>query len=238
MEIEQNNILTKEYVYKLYNQFIEQCLLQDNSILTHESGIFSIVNLFKVKTYFLDAAIEGSGPSYWDKIKLQFQNANYEERLCFAHLNWLWYLPANDIKPFTKEETPYLILADEEFKNRFETNKRENYFPTIGIGSAGQYHKTNKPMEINFLLILCILIKQEVEKGTIKTADEVNQFIIDNANIVFENNQFNIPEREFKTLENRIFSMQSLLLHLAKPDYYEAIASQQDKIAIKSNFQN
>lgn len=237
METEQLNILTKEYVYELYNQFVKQCLLQDNSILTSESSIFSIANLFKVKTYFLDAAIEGNAATYWDKIKLQFQNANYEERLCFAHLNWLWYLPANDIKPITKKDTPYWILNNEEFITRFDSNKKENYFPTVGIGSAGQYHKTNKPMEINFLLILCILIKQEVEKGIIKTVEDVNAFIIENADAVFTTNGFNIPEREFKLLENRIFSMQSLIMHLAKPEYYEAIASKQDKMAIKSNFQ-
>jgi 5-methylcytosine-specific restriction protein B len=237
METEQNNILTKEYVYALYNKFVEHCLLEDNSILTNETGIVTLDNLFKVKTYFLDAAIDGNASSYWEKIKLQFENANYEERLCFAHLNWLWYLPANDIKPITKKDTPYWILNNEEFIARFETTKKENYFPTVGIGSAGQYHKTNKPMEINFLLILCIIIKQAVKKGTIKTVEEVNKFIIENANTVFTTNEFEIPEREYKILENRLFSMQSLLMHLAKPDYYEAIASQQDKIAIKSNFQ-
>lgn len=238
MEIQQINISSPEYVYELYNQFVENCLLQDNSILTNEKDIVSLANLFKVKAYFLDAAIDGNAATYWDKIKLQFENANYEERLCFAHLNWLWNLPANDIKPITKKETPYWILADEDFKNRFETNKKDNYFPTVGIGSAGQYHKTNKPMEINFLLMLSILIKQEVEKGTIKTVEEVNHFIITNAETVFATNTFNIPEREYKLLENSYFSMQSLLLHLAKPDYFEAIASKQDKMAIKANFQS
>lgn len=238
METEHINIMNKEYVYELYNQFVLECLLQDNSILTDETTIFSLDNLFKVKACFLDEAIVGNASTYWDKIKLQFEKANYEERLCFAHLNWLWYLPANDIKPITKKDTPYWILADEEFINRFETNKKENYFPMVGIGSAGQYHKTNKPMEINFLLILCILIKQEVKNGNITTTEEVNAYIVQNADNVFNTNDFSIPEREYKLLEKRAFSMQSLLLHLAKPDYYEAIASIQDKMAIKSNFQS
>ncbi|MDI1255882.1 MAG: AAA family ATPase [Flavobacterium sp.] len=236
MQNEFLNIKTKEYVYELYSQFIEHCLLQDNSILTNESDIFSISNLFKVKTYFLDAAIEGSGPSYWDKIKLQFQNANYEERLCFAHLNWLWYLPANDIRSDTKRDTPYLILDGEEFKIRFATSKKDGYFPEVGVGSAGQYHKTNKPMEINYLLILCILTKQEVAKGIITSAEEVNAFIIENSDKVFDTNKFNIPEKEYKILKSRAFSMESLMLHLAKPSYYQAIASMQHKLAIKSNF--
>lgn len=226
----------KQYVYILYQNFIEHCLLKDNSVLTNEEDIFSISNLFKVKEYFLDAAIEGNAATYWDKIKLQFQEANYEVRLCFAHLNWLWYLPANDIKPDTKEQTPSWILDDKEFKARFESNKKAHYFPKEGIGSAGQYHKTNKPMEINFLLILCILIKQEVNNGFLKTAEDINTFIIGNANKVFEENTFNVPEREYKLLKTRSFAMESLILHLAKPDYFEAIASKQDKEAIKSNF--
>ncbi|HZJ36039.1 MAG TPA: hypothetical protein VFD29_05395 [Gillisia sp.] len=85
----------KKDVYQLYNNFIEDCLLKNSSILTNEADIFNISNLFKVKQYFLDAAIDGNADTYWDKIKIQFQEANYEVRLCFAHLNWLWYLPAN-----------------------------------------------------------------------------------------------------------------------------------------------
>lgn len=238
MEIEDLNVTTKDYVYELYNQFIEHCLLRDNSVLTHESDIFTSKNLFEVKKYFLDAAIEGNTENYWEKIKLQFQEANYEVRLCFTHLNWLWYLPANDIKPTTKQETPLLILETDDFITRFKEHQKDNYYPKVGIGSAGQYHKTNKPMEINFLLILCILIKQEVENRKIKTPEEVNAFIIEQANTVFDNNQFIIPEREYKLLEKRAFSMQSLILHLAKPEYYEPIASIQDKVAIKSNFQS
>tara|TARA_R110002111_G_scaffold296_1_gene2753 strand:- start:5631 stop:7439 length:1809 start_codon:yes stop_codon:yes gene_type:complete len=226
----------RQHVYQLYNSFIEHCLLEHNSVLTNEEDIFSLANLFRVKELFLDAAIEGSGPSYWDKIELQFQDANYEVRLCFAHLNWLWYLPANDIKPETKRDTPSWILENEEFIERFNTNKKEQYFPQIGVGSAGLYYKTNKPMEINFLLILCILIKQNVEKGELKKIADINKYIIDKVYSVFDENTFNIPEKEYKLLENRAFAMQNLIMHLAKPEYYEPIASKQDKAAIKSNF--
>lgn len=235
--MEHANRNSKEYVYQLYNQFVENCLLQNDSVLTNESAIFTIENLYKVKTYFLDAAIDGNESTYWDKIKRQFENANYEERLCFAHLNWLWYLPANDITPQTKKDTPYWILDSEAFKTRFDTHKKDDYFPEIGVGSAGQYHKTNKPMEINYLLILCILIKQEVANGKITTADSVTAFIIENSDKVFDTNTFTIPEKEFSLLKRRAFSMESLMLHLAKPSYYEAIASMQHKTAIKSTFQ-
>ena len=232
------SIENREYVYTLYSQFIENCLLKDNSILSNEEQIVTLDNLFKVKAYFLDAAIEGSAETYWDKIKQQFQEASYEVRLCFTHLNWLWYLPANDITVNTKRDTPHWVLHKEEFITRFDKHKKENYFPLEGVGSAGQYHKTNKPMEINFLLILCILIKQEIANGTLKNIDDVNTFIINNADNVFNENTFNIPEREYLLLENRSFAMQSLIMHLAKPDYYEAIASKQDKANIKSNFKS
>ncbi|TYC14773.1 AAA domain-containing protein [Bizionia gelidisalsuginis] len=227
---------TKHEVYQLYNSFIENCLLKDNSVLTNEEDIFSITNLYEVKKHFLDAAIDGNAATYWDKIKLQFQEANYDVRLCFAHLNWLWYLPADDIKPETKEQTPLWILDNEDFKAQFETNKKPQYFPVRGVGSAGQYHKTNKPMEINFLLILCIFIKKTIENGTILTADDINTYILENASTIFDENTFNIPGREYKLLKTKSFAMESLMMHLAKPDYYEAIASKQDKEAIKSNF--
>ncbi|WP_159017839.1 McrB family protein [Algibacter sp. L3A6] len=227
---------SKQYVYQLYTNFVEHCLLKNNSVLTNENDIFSLSNLFKVKECFLDAAIEGNEKTYWDKIKTQFQDANYEVRLCFAHLNWLWYLPANDMKSETKRDTPYWILEKEEFTTRFNTNKKENYYPQVGVGSAGQYHKTNKPMEINFLLILCISIKKAVEKGELKTVLDVNKFIIENADNVFDENTYDIREKIYKLLDKISFAMQDLILHLAKPEYYEPIASKQHKTAIKSNF--
>lgn len=238
MEAKPINIHTHEYVYELYRQFVKECLLQNNSVLTNESEIFSIANLLKVKACFLDAAIQGSASTYWEKIALQFNDADYEVRLCFVHLNWLWYLPANDITADTKRDTPYWILKSEDFKTRFNDSKKEHYFPFVGVGSAGQYHKTNKPMEINFLLILCLMIKNKVEKGEISTVEEVNDFIIENADSVFETNTFEINSREFEILTKRSFSMESLILHLAKPDYYEAIASKQHKVAIKLSFQS
>ena len=137
------NVNTKEYVYELYKQFITECILNNNSILTNEQNIFTLTNIQEVKKCFIDGSIKGNGSDYWSKIKNQFKDANYEVRLCFAHLNWLWYLPADDITVNTKSTTPKRILDTEAFKERFNTHKKDNFYPKEGIGSSGQYHKTN-----------------------------------------------------------------------------------------------
>ena len=39
----------KEFVYELYKQFITECILNNNSILTNEQNIFTLTNLQEVK---------------------------------------------------------------------------------------------------------------------------------------------------------------------------------------------
>lgn len=224
-------------VYQLYDAFIENCLLKNNSILTNEENIFTFENLKKVKSCFLDSPIEGSSQDFWQKIKKQFENADYETKLCFAHLNWLWNLPAHDITADTKEKTPIWILNEEAKADvrRFNEHKRDNFFPEYGVGSTGQYHKTNKPVELNYLLILCMTLKEKVTNGAFDK-DAINAFIIKNANMLFEENTYNIDDAEYWQLKNKTIAMQSLMLHLANPDKYEPIASKQDKLAIKQHF--
>lgn len=228
---------TKEYVYELYNQFINECILKNNSILTNEEDVFSLPNLEQVKILFIDGALEGNESTYWEKVKKQFEEADYSVRLCFAHLNWLWYLPADDITIKTKKETPIRILDNLEFKAQFESCKKENFYPKQGIGSAGQYHKTNKPFEIGYLLLLCIKLKQEVQQGSLKSSEEVNQRIVAIANTIFDTNWYNIDEQHFQFSKGKVIAMQSLILHLAKPSYYDPIASMQHKKAIKIGFE-
>lgn len=224
-------------VYQLYDAFIENCLLKNNSILTNEENIFTFENLKKVKSCFLDSPIEGSSQDFWQKIKKQFENADYETKLCFAHLNWLWNLPAHDITADTKEKTPIWILNEEAKADvrRFNEHKRDNFFPEYGVGSTGQYHKTNKPVELNYLLILCMTLKEKVTNGAFDK-DAINAFIIKNADMLFEENTYNIDDAEYWQLKNKTIAMQSLMLHLANPDKYEPIASKQDKLAIKQHF--
>lgn len=225
-----------EYVYELYNQFINECILNNDSVLTNEEAVFSLENLEKVKMLFIDGGIGGNESTYWGKVKKQFEGADYAVRLCFAHLNWLWYLPANDITIKTKKETPSIILETPEFKAQFESCKKENYYPKEGVGSAGQYHKTNKPNEIGYLLLLCVKLKQEVEQGNLKTKEDVNQKTVEIAASVLDSNWYNIKDEHFQSLHRKSIAMQSLILHLAKPEYYEAIASMQHKESIKNSF--
>lgn len=222
-------------VYQLYDVFIENCLLKNNSILTNEDDIFTLENLKKVKTCFLDSPIEGGAQNFWQKINQQFENEDYETKLCFAHLNWLWSLPASDLTPKFKEETPEKILNTIGNKQRFNENKRDSFFPEYGVGSTGQYHKTNKPVELNYLLILCMILKQKVDNEGFNK-DAINAFIIENADKIFEENIYRIDDAEYRQLQNKTIAMQSLMLHLANPNKYEPIASKQDKLAIKQHF--
>lgn len=126
-------------------------------------------------------------------------------------------------------------MDNEEDIHRFNEHKRDSFFPEYGVGSTGQYHKTNKPMELNYLLILCMILKQKVDNEGFNK-DAINAFIIENADKLFEENIYKIDDAEYRQLKNKTIAMQSLMLHLANPNKYEPIVSKQDKLAIKQHF--
>ena len=70
---------------------------------------------------------------------------NQEVRELFAHVIWLWSLVASDMKQDSKikDVTKWL---DKEIDSTFELSFDG------GIMSTGQYHKTNKPLELIYII--------------------------------------------------------------------------------------
>ncbi|RYG20769.1 MAG: AAA family ATPase [Chitinophagaceae bacterium] len=222
-------------VYNLYDRFIDECLLQDDSILTQETNICTLTNFEEVKRRFIDGGIEGSDSNYWQKITEQFKGASYEVKLCFAHFNWLWSLAANDITVPTKRDTPKWILDIDDATKPFKDRLKNDYYPKDGVGSAGQYHKTNKPFEINFLILLGIDIKRKLSAGQLHNAQEIKDFIVSLCiDLLYSDIYANSDYVKFT--KGQAIAMHNILLHLTEPDYYEPIAAERDKNNIITAF--
>lgn len=226
----------KKNVYELFEQFIESCLLKNNSILSKENDIFSIQNINEVKQRFITGGIEGSDSNYWEKIEKQFNGASYQVKLCFAHLNWLWYLAANDIRLETKRNTPADILnIDKGVKEDTSRLLVDEFCPDEGIGSAGQYHKTNKPFEINFLIVLCTDIKDKVSQKKLNNIEEIKKYIISTCITLLYSDEY--TDSDYNTLvKGKAIAMHDILLHLCEPTQYEPIASKGHKNQIYNAF--
>src|SRR5690554_1835468 len=223
-----------EKVYSLFNEFIDKCVLANDSFLTDEKDVITITALDDCIDRFIVKIIEGKD-SFDNKIKQQFDGALYETILAFAHVNWLWCMSPGDFKTSTKKSIPSEILGS---KKRVEI--RTDIFPSGGFGNAGPSIKFRKHREISFLLLLMKQLKVKVQQGSITNREEANNWV---EKICLEG-RFNtdkeksdvVDEDIWKLFQSGRLGMYNIILHLSKPDLYEPIASDTHKDRIRRAF--
>lgn len=223
-----------EKVYSLFNEFIDKCVLANDSFLTDEKDVITITALDDCIDRFIVKIIEGKD-SFDNKIKQQFDGASYETILAFAHVNWLWCMSPGDFKTSTKKSIPSKILGS---KKRVEI--RTDIFPSGGFGDAGPSIKFRKHREISFLLLLMKQLKVKVQQGSITNREEANNWV---EKICLEG-RFNsdkeksdvVDEDIWKLFQSGRLGMYNIILHLSKPDLYEPIASDGHKDRIRWAF--
>jgi 5-methylcytosine-specific restriction enzyme B len=223
-----------EKVYSLFNEFINKCVLANDSFLTDENDVITITALDDCIDRFIVKIIEGKD-SFDNKIKQQFEGASYETILAFAHVNWLWCMSPGDFKTSTKKSIPSEILGSNK---RVEI--RTDIFPSGGFGDAGPSIKFRKHREISFLLLLIKQLKVKVQQGSITNKDEANNWV---EKICLEG-RFNSDKEKSDVVDEDIWrlfqpgrlGMYNIILHLSKPDLYEPIASDGHKDRISWAF--
>lgn len=223
-----------EKVYTLFEEFLQKCVLANDSLLTNEKDVFTLTALDDCINRFIIKVIEG-GDSFDDKIGQQFEGAPYETILTFAHVNWLWCMSPSDFKTTTKKSVPATILG---------TNKRielrTDIYPDGGFGDAGPSIKFRKHKEISFLLLLMKQLKIKVKEGVITDLKQVYDWVEKTcleSRFNWDNETSEIVDESVwkYTPEGRL-AMYNILLHLSKPDLYEPIASDDHKNRIRSAF--
>jgi len=134
-----------EPLFALYRKFIEEFLLNGNSILNDHEAILDETTLTNVTTRYIDNFDEGI-ESFGDKIRLQFNEADIKTKLVFAHAEWLWGFSVEDISKGRK------IMQASRTTGLTDSEMILSVFPDEGYGSAGQWHTNNKYWEISFTL--------------------------------------------------------------------------------------
>lgn len=223
-----------EKVYSLFNEFIEKCVLTNDSLLTHEKEVITLTAIDDCIDRFIIKLIEGK-ESFDKKIAKQFDNAPYETMLTFAHVNWLWCMSPSDFKTTTKQYIPEAILGN---KKRVEI--RDDIYPSGGFGDAGPSIKFRKHREISFLLLLMKQLKLKVQEGTITNNHEVINWVekicLEGRYNLDKTKSDVIDENVWKLFEPGRLGMYNIILHLSKPDFYEPIASDGHKNRIRWAF--
>ena len=100
-------------VYDLYTEFINTCILQGNSLFTDDNDIFTIQIVDEVIKRFITNGIVG-GDTFETKIRKQFEGADYQTLLFFAHANWLWAMSPSDITHWRKQQVVKDVMNDQD----------------------------------------------------------------------------------------------------------------------------
>lgn len=177
----------------------------DSDILTNENVIFLYENFNK-------NTIEGNEDNFDEKISRQLEHSNNQQKELFAHIIWLWFIFASDMKLTGKVQSIKKWLGDDWINN--------GIIPINGIGNTGQYHKTNKPTEIAYLIsFLKELLTNDVQSNYVELTK-------------------NLGDRASINGSDKKVAMYNILLHLFDPENFERIASYGHKEKIVSFFES
>lgn len=222
-----------EDIYKFYDLFINEFLLNGNSILTVDKQNIlnenSINNCFK---YFVENYDDEKGSNFDSKVKQQFKDADLETKLVFAHAEWLWAFAVDDISynkklHYSRRSTG---LSDEKLVL--------DIYP-VGFGSAGQWHTNNKYHEISFCLGIIQFIKNKIDSNEISQLEEIKNWIESIClyhKYGVENDAYNFSDEFKKSLPKNKLALTNILTYAGKPDKYERIASENHKNQIIVSF--
>lgn len=198
-------------VYEVFKKFKVTFLENKKSIFSDkDTKIFSQENLDFLIENFSKKPIEGSDESFEEKISQQLKDSNESQRILFAHVIWLWFIFANDMRQEGKVKA---------IRDWIDVNWQNNgVIPEVGVGNTGQYHKTNKPAELNYILkFLKNVIQANSQPDYIAIIKEMGTQGSMNGN-------------------ERKVAMYNILLHLFEPEKYERIASYNHKEKIINFF--
>ncbi len=218
-------------VYTHFDAFLQKSILNDDSYITDNPGIFTLDNLNACITAFVDNPDTGDR-NFDAKSKDQFAAYSREARVVFAHFIWLWGIAASDMTGAGKKRAVIGFLGD-EFNNQLT-----NVFIDGGIGSAGQRHKLNKPFEISYLLLLFREIKSNLQARQINDVAGLKKYTELLCRELYYNNTntAETADEKLKKAGKEFLALHHILLHLCDPEKYEAIAAQKHKDAIINTF--
>ncbi|MCG3660022.1 McrB family protein [Aliarcobacter butzleri] len=203
-------------IYEAFECFKENFLLNSKSIFT-EKKVLNIDNLELIINSFDENPDEtkknedGSKKSFDDKIKKQIGEGDDIKEL-FAHAIWLWGIFASDMRQESKVN---------EISNWLDNNtytKESKFSFKEGIGSTGQYHKTNKPLELIYIIQFFKKVLENRDNENFDFIEIIKQPLKDNieANEMYFGKNSNNSKK---------VSMYNILLHLFSPEKYARIAS-------------
>ena len=211
----------RKAIYAAAEKWKEKCLIQDTSFIWKDEKLWTLHNLNRFKTIFVDNPNE-SGDSFDEKLKKQLENESEDIYKLTIELLFIYYLfPRRESIRFETKMKKLKIVA--AWKN-IKIDEELEIFQGLkdGLGSTGTFYNTSKFYELSFLIL---------------TALNLKEFPITEREIVLNDSKKlkELADKNRLKIGKRV-QMQHVFLHLVLPDKFERIASWGHKARIVKSF--
>lgn len=213
-----------EILYKVFQDFLDLCLLQNRSLMWPEKKAWTLENVSNVKKRMVDSPIFGRELSFEEKLHEQMKGASPEEWTIICDTYYVYFLPSTHI---TLERKQGDILSAAEHGGLPPPPVNAELWEAQKAGftrTALKYHY--KYAQFWMILLFAYYVKGQENPQSVINNPQIMQYSLD---MIIEN----IPSRT-----DRAYDMRHAMLYMAFPDWYERIISTRDKQRILAAYRH
>ncbi len=211
--------LNVQKIYDAATRLLERCLQGEGSLLNDDEELWTLGNLEKLRSHFVDNPDEGDR-SFAEKFEDQIKQAGSEICRLAAEIVAVHFLFPSNVGGHKKRE-----LVDKVLGWGGASLPAEGLLVDAlsrGIGSGGMGYNTNRPFEIAFVIEFAIAWKHlDADKRAASALD---------------------PWKFMETIDSvegaDSRQVRHMLLHILFPDTFERIASREHKRRIVESFKS
>jgi len=199
--------------------WIDNCLIEDGSIFSPTERIWTVENIEKFKSAFVDHP-DVSSDDFITKLKRQLKDCSSNVIKLASEMLWILYLfpSPNNMGPDSKRDQ-IVAVWNEAGANNLQTGFLSDEILT-GIGSCGTAYNTGRWRELTFLIHLTSDIKAQNDRS--KTINDYGNFLDWIANVQQDGT------RQFR----------QILRYFTFPDCVERMSSNNDREEILKKMRN
>ena len=211
-----------EPLYDAFQRFLDQCVLDDRSLLWSTEQAWTLANVADVRRRMVDTPMSGGDASFEEKLKEQMQGASPHHWMILCDIYYVYYLPSSFIKLETKVDSIRWaaqqggLTPPPENADVWEAQKHGF------TRTSFKYHM--KYAQFWLLLLFTEHVKEHPEPESVVGSPQEMQRVMDEL----------LEDISSKT--DRAYGMRHAMLYLAFPDRYERIISTRDKERIVESY--
>lgn len=213
-----------EILYKVFRDFLSQCLIQNRSLLWKEKKVWTLENLYKVKERMIDSPVLGRELSFEEKLEKQMSGSSPNEWAIICDTYYIYFLPSTHITFKKKQKDIHWAAQQGDILPPSSSSKIWGAQKHGFTRTAIKYHY--KYAQFWLIILFAVHVKEHEDSNSVINNHQVMQQSID---MILDS----IPNRV-----DRAYDMRHAMLYMAFPDFYERIISTRDKKRIVEKYRN